>query len=51
MTKYITRNGRQMTEEELEEFYRINTFTTFNERDYKAWKYDKLEEGVIKFAE
>ena len=51
MIKYITRHGLKLTEEELEEVYRDSTFTTFNERDYKAWKYDKLEAGTIKFAE
>lgn len=51
MAKYITKNGVELTETALEEIYRMHSFTTFNERDYKAWKYDKLEEGVLKFAE
>lgn len=52
MAKYIViSNGTEVTEEALEEIYRMHSFTTFNERDYKAWKYDKLEAGIIKFAE
>lgn len=49
--KYITKDRKLLTEEQLEDIYRMVTFTTFNERDYKAWKYDKLEAGIIKFAE
>lgn len=51
MAKYIAKNGCELTEEALEEIYRMHSFTTFNERDYKAWKYDRLEQGLIKFAE
>ena len=52
MIKYITRHGAKLTEAELEEVYRGATrFAPFNERDYKAWKYEKLEIGAIKFAE
>lgn len=49
--KYITRHGMILTEEELEEVYRNSTFTIFSEQDYKAWKYDKMEAGTIRFAE
>ena len=46
--KYITKNGTELTEEALEEIYRMHSFTTFNERAYNAWKQDKLEQGLIK---
>ena len=52
MAKYIViSTGMELTEEALEEIYRLHSFTTFNERDYKVWKYDRLEQGIIKFAE
>ena len=51
MKKYILKSGRVVTEEQLEDFYRAFTTTTFNERDYKAWKYDKLAASELKFAE
>ena len=52
MAKYIVaNNGRKLTEEELKDIYSMFSTSTFNERDYKAWKYDKLEQGIIKFAE
>ena len=50
MTKYITtKSNIILTETELLNFYIENIFTTFNEKDYKVWKYDKLEAGIIKF--
>lgn len=49
--KYILANGRIVTEEQLEAFYRAFSSTTFNERDYKAYKFDKMAEGKLKFAE
>lgn len=52
MAKYIVvSNGTEITEEALEEIYRMHSFTTFNERDYNAWKQSKIEQGVIKIAE
>ena len=51
MAKYIVNNGTEITEEALEEIYRLHSFTTFNERDYNAWKQSKIEQGVITIAE
>lgn len=52
MAKYIvTINRMEITEEALEEIYRMHSFTIFNERDYNAWKQSKIEQGVIRIAE
>jgi phage antirepressor YoqD-like protein len=56
MAKYILRKGTvckgtEITEEALQEIYRMHTFTIFNERDYNAWKQSKIEQGVITIAE
>lgn len=52
MKKYIvTSNGQVLTEEALEDIYRLHSFTTFNERDYNTWKSNHLKQGTIKFAE
>lgn len=51
MAKYIaTFNGMELTEEGLKAIYIFHNQQPFNERDYKAWKYDLLEQGKIKFA-
>ena len=51
--KYVsTKSGMVLTEEELEEIYRLmNTFSVINETNYKAWKFDMLAAGKMKFAE
>lgn len=52
MREYIvTKNGMRVTEEALEEIYRMHSFTTFNERDYNAWKQTRIEQGIIRIAE
>jgi hypothetical protein len=51
MKKYILTSGREIDEEYLEDFYRVAISRTFNERDYKSWKYDMLEAGKLRFAE
>lgn len=51
--KYVsTKSGMVLTEEELEEIYRLmNTLSVINETNYKAWKFDMLAAGKMKFAE
>ena len=49
MSKYIVvKNGQEVTEEALETIYRMHSFTTFNERDFNAWKQEKIAQGIIK---
>jgi len=45
--KYRAKNGLEITEEALKEIYSLHNFTTFNERDYNAWKEERIEQGVI----
>lgn len=52
MAKYrVISTGAELTEEALQEIYRMHSFTTFNERDYNAWKQSKIEQGVLTIAE
>lgn len=51
MRKYITKHGRILTEEQLEEAYRRNTFTTFNERAYTEWKFAHLLNGSLQYVD
>lgn len=51
MAKYRASTGLELTEEALQEICRMHSFTTFNERDYNAWKQSKIEQGVITIAE
>lgn len=48
---YQTRRGRKLSEEQLKEFFRDNSFVIFNERDYENWKNEKIATGVLKIAE
>lgn len=46
----IGRDGSyKLTEEELEQLFRDTTFTTFNETNYKAWKFNLMAEGTLSF--
>lgn len=51
MKRYLlVRSGVALTEEAVEDLYRKNSFTTFNEKDYEAWKQEKIEQGHIRVA-
>lgn len=47
MKQYKLRNGRVITEADLDDFYRINTFCTFSEEAYQNWKAERIAAGVI----
>lgn len=51
ITNSITNTKRKVTEEQLENIFRANSFVIFNERDYNAWKQTKIEEGTLAIAE
>ena len=51
MKKYITKHGRELTEEELQEAFSRQNFLAFNESAYKLWRYELLEVGAIREKE
>ena len=52
MERYIvTLNGLKLSEDDLRSIYIAFETKRFEEQEYKAWKFDKLASGVIKFAE
>ena len=56
MKNYIITNSttnikRKVTEEQLEDIFRRNSFVIFNERDYNTWKQTKIEEGTLVITE
>ena len=52
MAKYIvTINGMELTEAGMKAIYLLHNSQAFNEREYKAWKDDRIEKGKIKLAE
>lgn len=51
MEKYITtKNGLEITEEALKSIYDMFIAPT-DERDYNAWKNDRIEKGIIRRIE
>lgn len=51
MKRYLlVKSGVVLPEEAVEDVYRKNSFTTFNEKDYEAWKQEKIEQGQIRVA-
>lgn len=54
--KYILKRGgyaydERVTEEQLMDIFRSQSFTIFNERDYEAWKDELFAAGRLEFAE
>lgn len=51
MKNYIcVKTGMIIDEESLQDIFRMNSFVTFNERDYENWKTDRINRGIIKEA-
>ena len=52
MTKYILKGCTVAWDEEyMQQVFQYYSNCTFNERDFKAWMFDLLKAGEIKFAE
>lgn len=51
MKKYIcVKTGMVIDEETLQDIFRMNSFVTFNEKDYAIWKNERITRGIIKEA-
>jgi hypothetical protein len=51
MKKYIcVKTGMIIDEEDLQDIFRMNSFVTFNEKDYTIWVNERITRGIIKEA-
>lgn len=46
----VVKTGQLIDEDELKDIFRVNSFVTFNERDFENWKSDGINRGIIKQA-
>ena len=52
MKKYVcVKTGLTISEEDLQDIFRMNSFVTFNERDYENWKSERINRGIIREAQ
>lgn len=51
MKKYIcVKTGLEITDDDLQDIFSMNSFVIFNEKNYQLWKNEKLAAGIIKEA-
>ena len=47
MKKYVTKYGKELTEEELQDAFRRQSFLAFNKNAYELWRYELLDSGKL----
>lgn len=51
MKKYVTKYGKELNEEELQDIFRRNTFLAFNENAFELWVYELIDTGKLTVKE